>query len=64
MQVSVPFLTDIRCKQLYLNVNSSMKVCAGEVGQKKGTCQVKAFPFVFLISEICIINLLFINVVG
>ena len=40
MQVSMPFLTDARCKQKYPDVNSAIKVCAGETGQNKDTCQV------------------------
>ena len=40
MQVSMPFLTDARCKEKYPDVNSAIKVCAGETGQNKDTCQV------------------------
>ena len=40
MQVSMPLLTDSRCKQRNPEVDTSSQVCAGEIGQNKDTCQV------------------------
>jgi hypothetical protein len=40
MQVSMPFLTDLRCSKKYSEINAQSQVCAGENGQNKDTCQV------------------------
>ena len=40
MQVSMPILTDAKCKQRYSSANTLSQVCAGETGQNKDTCQV------------------------
>jgi hypothetical protein len=41
MEVLMPVLTNKKCEKKYGNVKSEFQLCAGEVGGRKDTCQVK-----------------------
>ena len=44
-QVTMPWLTDERCKQKYPTSNPVVHICAGETGGLKDTCQVSKINF-------------------